>query len=429
MKAARPAATLALVVGLAGCLVPPFNLDLTRAYQTASRMKEVADIGPVSFWMGSGAGGEITYLPSRTLFAGETPGAEVTHGLLLASGDYGPRAWYLDEDPMGKPVVYGDRQFFIDSTDSNRYNWQIFMVKATAGPPDFFIVQDQSTGALNRIQYNRYADLQLNPDPPVSWASVVTPMGSLAGFSYLTATDEASFLDNDAGNYYDRRARVDETGWTDIGGRGPVTLPGAPGNGFYQHDGMSVSGRSIFSWWTGARYVTYKWDIALVPTLLPIKARVDVLLSTGELYQRGDGSDTVYDWSGNAEAQVPGGKPAPGRGALRRRRGHALLHARLLGKQQRRRGQPDARQGLHDPHRGSRRARLTGSPGASYCAETRVRSSSMSCFNASSPAPRRASASRNASFAARPRFPESSYTRSTISCTAFSLPAPSSAVR
>ncbi len=303
MRAARWAAACALAALMAGCLVPPFDEDLSLAYRTASRMKELADIGPVSFSRGNAAGGEITYLPSEALFATDTTYPGARHGLLVASGDYGPRAWYLDQDPMSGPVVYGNRQFFIDSTDDHRYNWQIFMVKAPAGPPDYFVVQDQGTGTLKRVQYT-LPDLQeISTDP---WTpGVVTAIGTLAGFSYLPVTTAASFLDNDAGNYYERRVAVSQSGYTDLGGRGPLAVPGAPANGFYQHD--SVRGRSIFSWWTGAGYTTYKWDSLLNATLLPTVARIDALLSDGALYHRGDGTDYVYDWDGKRKHSFPVG--------------------------------------------------------------------------------------------------------------------------
>jgi hypothetical protein len=136
---ARPSLFL-LAVGLAGCLVPPFDADLSLAYRTADRMKLVAELGPVR---AGGAGSQdLVFLPSRTDFTGFPAAPALTHGLLVAAGDYGARVWYVDTGPNGDYEIYGDRRFVIDSTDEARYSWQIFMIPAAAGSSDYFVLHD-----------------------------------------------------------------------------------------------------------------------------------------------------------------------------------------------------------------------------------------------------------------------------------------------
>ncbi len=307
MKAARLATACAFAAVLSACLVPPFDAGLGLAYTTASKMKEIADIGPVSFSRGSAAGGSVTYLPSQTVFATDPPYSGAAHGVLVAAGDYGAQVWYLDQDPSAGPQVYGSLPFNLDSTDHHLYNWQIFMVKTAAGgSTDYFVIQRQGSGTLDLARYDRSTrSLQILSSG--SWSSVTATTGSLAGFSYLAIRNEASFLVEDAGAYSEHLAMVTETGWTDLGGAGTVTLPGAPSTGFYQCD--PLNGRSILSWWTGSGWATCKWSVgpALPPTMLPTGARIDALLSDGSLYHRGDVTDYVYDWNGERIHSFPVG--------------------------------------------------------------------------------------------------------------------------
>ncbi len=321
MKAIRRPVLALLAAALAGCLLPPFDSGLSLAYKSADKMRLVAEIGPVRYWGGGGAGKGIYFLPSRTLFPDDTTGLGATHGLVVAAGDYGPRVWYLDSDPAGGAAIYGDRQFLIDSRDDSLYNWQIFMINGTAGTgPDYFVLHDRRAAAagtadLTRVQYDRFVrNLSNAPNGgtfvnPVKWSDMTTPHGTLVGVSFRAIEDRASFLEGSSGAYDEHRFQPGGSDWSPFVpiARGPVPLPVTSTNGFYQHD--SNSGRSVFSFPSSFGYTTWVWEepAPYIPRMLPIGRRIDVLLSTGELYHRGEGSDVVYGWDGKKKHEFPVG--------------------------------------------------------------------------------------------------------------------------
>jgi hypothetical protein len=129
----------------------------------------------------------------------------------------------------------------------------------------------------------------------------MTTLGSLVGASYNAVTNQGALFEGTPGtpgNFREHLFVADGNAFNHTSSRGDIPLPLAGGSGFYQHD--PASGRSVLSAGSFLGYATWTWQFGppYAPTLLPIGKRIDVLLSTGELYHRGNGKDIVYSWQG-----------------------------------------------------------------------------------------------------------------------------------
>ena len=288
-------------------MLPPFDVQLSRALAVARSMEHLATIGPVDLWERPVAGRELCFLPSRSLGP--------RSGLLVMADSYGGSLRYVYTDPLdGQAWITMDIRFNADNT-ANRFGFVVHMLKgAAAGQDAFLLVTPGMVDEYTRFEIDPASYAWATQVYQHWWEIAVGAPADLAGVSLLPrndpASDEMTFLAHNGGGAHEEHEHFVNAlgqGFVASVGGGSLNLPpeaSAAGPGFYHHDPVPGSRRSYFSFYEGGGWHTLSWDESFAPQPLALDRRVDRLLSTGDLYCRGDdGIDRVYGPTGNRKHQ------------------------------------------------------------------------------------------------------------------------------
>ncbi len=311
-----------LAAALGGCFLPVFDLETSLAYQTASKMDKVGTIGPLEISEERIAGAsEYYYVPSRTLAS--------NHGLLVVEDSSGASISYFAEDTTepGNPVQQVDStaSFFFNNSSADSFRFVVVPFRdPTPAPDDSYIVAYNVGDNANLETWGYFSGgpdfSQVDTETVSNWTGVGIPPAINLGIAFdvngFTGFWDALILVRDGpADEFDIYA---DSHNDSLFPGPPMASPGTPSptpDGRVLNGGVaafdSPNHTAIFSAHAGGGfYDVYKID-TLAPTTaerLPVRQSIDEILSTGELYHRGAGSDEVYDSSGKKKYSIPTGK-------------------------------------------------------------------------------------------------------------------------
>jgi len=314
---------------LAACLPPPFNLDLSLAAQTASRLTFQEEVGPIDSTGGflDSSSANAAFYPERT-----------TTGITTQAG------FVLSQEPG-----YGQTLTFFSS---NGGNWRQVggtqsLAPVSSDPYPTVMVQAQKYGhcvvALqidDTLPYDStYAFAQGDPATglfPLSvWNATLLQTQTMndLGFGFgdwvvgmsisraAGATDALNLLiavpDNVTGTFMEAAYPISQAGpgsvvalrstQLDLAGLG--VLPRLPR---YQYLYDPASGYGFAGWYNGAGWTCVKWMEAATPpgavvsqSLPGMTHRPDAMLSNGQILSTEGDVGRLYDQSGHQLAQFP----------------------------------------------------------------------------------------------------------------------------
>ncbi len=112
--------------------------------------------------------------------------------------------------------------------------------------------------------------------------------------------------------YHEVVWQIDSNGnnaFVDIRAGVPVVLPVSQGCFYYHDPSTGAGGTGIVSQYWQGRYLNYKWDDNNLnePELLDIPYRIEALLTSSELFCRGDNMGMVYTQGGEEVSSFPMG--------------------------------------------------------------------------------------------------------------------------
>ncbi len=318
-RARTLAALTALVLAtLGGCFLPIFDLDISLAYQTASKMDKVGTIGPVAISEDQIVGAsEYYYVPSRMLGP--------THGLLVVADESGMSFAYLAPDPLNNNIreVRKETRFF-DNGDATRFGYTVGPIFDDSGTVDdgYFVAFASGDDAeletwgfeIASVEFSSVSSepasvLAVPADPPAETVGIAIDASSPITNAPFTILQRDSGAPTNIDFY---------SGAVDDDSLPALPLVGLPTNqlpeGFFPTGGVAAYDETtnvyIYSNYTaGGFYNVYRWTGGATPDpeLLPVRQPIHEILTTGELYHRGAGSDEVYDAAGRKKYSIASG--------------------------------------------------------------------------------------------------------------------------
>jgi hypothetical protein len=327
---------------LGACTLPPYQQDLSLGVLGVQKMTHLGVVGPLDIWPWDVQGRNLYYYPSKdALLAGGPGGGLPLKGFLAAVGAYSVRVYFIDYDGSNY-LRASNSEWGIDSADPRRFTFAAQSVKdGDAGdgqellgviwfdPKGLgreFLLLDQG---FREMTSPAPLDLSLGiaaglSDPPLD------PL--VVGGSYYPAEDPSSdvlnglCIDRTTGLYSEASAQTAAGSppgpYSGVGSlaavREKVGIPAIPSDlesAFYFHDPSSK--RSYLSYYDNERhgYRSFYWVDPVSPeTQAPVTVltglegrRIDLLLSNGWLFSRGEDMGYVYDAEGELLNTFPMG--------------------------------------------------------------------------------------------------------------------------
>jgi len=326
LKNSTTALIIILVCG--SCMFPPYDEDLSLAMLTTRNLHEEATVGPVRIYSGPDfAAEDLRFIPDK---------ANLKQGFILL------------EQEQERPHLFfvrDDNQLFEDFTNPGAFDYNTgsdmelscLALPVPAAPPPGILLAHLNIQQLfvapqyllNIFELDPFIPGITNPPAAVD-IDVIFDNGTALGPVVITpdfisaniypnpgfAFDQIQFLLRDAiwpYLYYEVVWDINETGCfasTAVRGSLSVTLPVIGEGCFYYYDAFSGAGGTgiVSQYWDG-RYLNYKWDNTNLnePELLDIPYRIEALLSSGELFCRGDNMGAVYTQGGDEVSSFPMG--------------------------------------------------------------------------------------------------------------------------
>ncbi len=325
-------AALVLLIIFSSCGFPPYDEELSLAMLTTRKMKEEATVGPVKISSGPDFfAEELRFIPDK---------ANLKQGfVMLEQEQERPRLFFVRQDNQLFENSINPGAFDYDTGSDKELGCLALPVPAAA-PPGIFLAHlniQPRFGAplylLNIFEFNPVIpgitnlvvvdiDVIFDNDgamggapPPLTF---ITPDFISAniypnpGFTF----DQIQFLVRTSFSpywYYEVLWQIDSTGnnvSVNIRTGGAVLLPVVSEGCFYYYDPFTgVGGTGIVSQYWQGRYLNYRWDNANLnePELLDIPYRIEALLTSGELFCRGDNMGAVYTQGGDEVSSFPMG--------------------------------------------------------------------------------------------------------------------------
>jgi hypothetical protein len=314
-------AALVLLLVFESCFLPPYNEDLSLALVTARKLKEEATVGPVK--IGSGpdfVAEELRFIPDKD---------NLKQGfVMLEQEQERPRLFFVQQDNQlfenfdnpgafdyntgsdrelsyrAVPVPVGTFLAHINTRQGfmpNQFEFNIFWFDA--GTLDIFntvtsVPITDNAGVLAPVTITSdFISANIYPNPGLGFDQI----------QFLLRNFTWPYL------YHEVVWEINQGGYSSsniIRGGLPVTLPVIGEGCFYYYDPYTgVGGTGIVSQYWEGRYLNYKWDTNNLgePELLDIPYRIEALLTSGELFCRGDNMGMVYTQGGDEVSSFPMG--------------------------------------------------------------------------------------------------------------------------
>ena len=181
MKRLALGACAAALLAVSACMLPPFDVQVSRAFAAARKMEQVAAIGPLDIWRRLATGREVYFLPSRALGP--------PHGLLMVADSYGGSLRHVGLDPFGEPWITLE-QSFVAIAAGDRLGFAVHMLKDPSAAGDRFILLAPGTDReYVRFSYDPLTGM-INHMGLVSWTDLGGgSAGELVGVSFLPRDD------------------------------------------------------------------------------------------------------------------------------------------------------------------------------------------------------------------------------------------------
>ena len=314
-------AALGLLIIFTSCGLPPYNEELSLAMLTTRKMKEEATVGPVKISSGPDfVAEELRFIPDK---------ANLKLGfVMLEQEQEQPRLFFVRQD----------NQLFEDSTGTNAFDYntgsdKYLNCQAVPVPAGTFLAHINTRQGFmpNQFEFNIFWFDAVTPDIFNTLTSVpITDNDGVLGAGSITsdfisaniqpdlnpAIDRIQFLLRNSSwpyLYHEVVWEINQAGYANsniIRGVSTVILPAIGEGCFYYHDPSTGAGGTgiVSQYWQG-RYLNYKWDDNNLnePELLDIPYRIEALLTSSELFCRGDNMGMVYTQGGEEVSSFPMG--------------------------------------------------------------------------------------------------------------------------
>lgn len=301
----RLAAVAGLLLAVLACTLPPYNEDLSLAQMSAADMDPVAAVGPFRFWPGELEDKDVYFYPSKDSLNERLYGVPANpdfplRGFVLTMGEYYGRLVFIDHNGLDYYTT-GDRGIDVGNSDPDRFSFAGQTVKD--GAPG---LPEHVGGAVFRPDGGRwYADFDefftesptdLNGSGPALGASFFPAGGN---FDYLHVLYRIGPED-----YGEEAWRAGAGGLAFDSTIRSLWLPGLPAemeSAFYFHNRADPSRSSYLSWYDPERrgYRNFRWNDSLqLHVMTNLQRRIDLVLSNGWLYSRGENLGYLYDAEG-----------------------------------------------------------------------------------------------------------------------------------
>jgi hypothetical protein len=295
----------ALVLLAAACTLPPYNEDLSLAQMSAADMKRVAEVGPLQFWSGDFEGKEVFFYPSKDALTERmsVDDSFPLRGFLLVIGEYSARMIFIGHD--GTNYYRGnDYEVPLDNSDPDRFSYVTQTLKdgsATMPGEHLGAAVFAPDGARWYADFDEYFAMNvtdLNAAGPAIGASFF-PVNGISDYLYVLHKVGPEDYSEETWNAAGGSLIVDAAAT-----RSSV-LPGLPAgieSAFYFHNpDPALLRRSYLSWYDPQRrgYRNFWWndDLQLHVMTHPDR-RIDLVLSNGWLFSRGENLGYLYDADG-----------------------------------------------------------------------------------------------------------------------------------
>ena len=288
---------------------------------TTRKMKEEATVGPVKISSGPDfVAEELRFIPDK---------ANLKLGfVMLEQEQEQPRLFFVRQD----------NQLFEDSTGTNAFDYntgsdKYLNCQAVPVPAGTFLAHINTRQGFmpNQFEFNIFWFDAVTPDIFNTLTSVpITDNDGVLGAGSITsdfisaniqpdlnpAIDRIQFLLRNSSwpyLYHEVVWEINQAGYANsniIRGVSTVILPAIGEGCFYYHDPSTGAGGTgiVSQYWQG-RYLNYKWDDNNLnePELLDIPYRIEALLTSSELFCRGDNMGMVYTQGGEEVSSFPMG--------------------------------------------------------------------------------------------------------------------------
>jgi len=314
-------AALGLLLVFGSCFLPPYNEGLSLAMLTTKKLKEEATVGPVKINSGPDfVAEELRFIPDK---------ANLKQGfVMLEQEQERPRLFFVRQDS----------QLFENSTGTNAFDYDTgsdrgLSCLALPVPVGTFLAHINTRQGFmpNQFEFNIFWFDAVTPDifntvtsvPITDNAGVLAPVTITSDFisaniypnpglvfdqiQFLVRSNVSPYL------YHEVVWQIDSNGYMapfNVRAGAPVLLPVVSEGCFYYYDPFTgISGTGIVSQYWEGRYLNYKWDSnnLIEPELLDIPFRIEALLTSGELFCRGDNIGMVYTQGGDEVSSFPMG--------------------------------------------------------------------------------------------------------------------------
>jgi len=315
-RSLAPAAAILLLL-LLSC-APPFDLGYSSAAVIIGSMTRESRPGPLTNYSKEIYSSSPVFYPEKT-----ATGVDATRGFYLTTDIGGSVAFlgFAQPNGLGGYTSFSSAIGILYHQDTHFPVFTAATVKT--GDNVAVIGMDSLSPSNDTIAVMSAAGLQASPpsvtysnkfttfvgfgSPPWALGASVFPSAGPSDFIYFLMRDTAT------GQYHDAQASIDATGilassFVDLfGAQSFDFIPAGTTRVMYYHD--PTSGASYASFWSGGQWQCWKWWLTggvFERTLLTgMSARIDALLTTGELFSTQDGIGRVYDSNGNQLTSFP----------------------------------------------------------------------------------------------------------------------------
>jgi hypothetical protein len=301
-----------LAVLCISCSPPPFDLDLLRTAYIAGKMTKEAAVG-TSLPMDQSTGWEAVFMPT-VIQNGATAGVDCTRGFVRV-GNQDVSAVLFAYPELGEYQSFGEGQYIWTPTaDPSRVGARIMPLKTGYSLGGFVIDPNDTSKSVAFVFFADVTTRQFSGLLGWQLTSYLGTLGVLGTDRVLGIAvppspdplfDTCFFLTNRSSappvKYIEASAMLDRNGLAIPSIYRPINdgelpfLDGVPRCQYF-HD--AASGTSIACIRSDKRWRTFTWPPAY-KEMPNISARIDALLSTGELFSTEDGIARVFSMEGN----------------------------------------------------------------------------------------------------------------------------------
>jgi len=292
---------------------------------TTRKLKEEATVGPAKISSGPDFVAEdLRFIPDK---------ANLKQGFVMLEKEQDrPRLFFVSQDNHIIENFVNPGAFEYDTGSDKELNYLALPVPA-APPPGIFLAHLNIRPrfwapqyVLNVFEFDPFMEVFTNPqfDIDVVFDNDTALGGGVIAPDFISANiypnpglgfDQMQFLFRNSifpFLCHEVSWDIDETGcFASFNIRGGLAVTLVIGEGcFYYYDPFSGAGGTgiVSQYWQG-RYLNYKWDDNNLtePELLDIPYRIEALLTSGELFCRGDNMGMVYTQGGDEVSSFPMG--------------------------------------------------------------------------------------------------------------------------